>query len=678
MVADLTGVYAPSCESFPLHSTEVPGSRVPGQTGHYRNAIWNDLKGVLGRWTLTEMWESGLHQAHDRPCLGHREVISTEPMKWAPEYTWQTFDEVDKRRRALGTAIENLFRSGGFPVGQEFEGVGIWSVNRPEWQIVDLACTAYGKVTVALYDTLGPGAVEYVINHSELPIVFCAAKQLSSLLACADNCPTLKMIVSMDRLDPTTKAALVKTGTEKGVEIKEIRELEADGRRDIIKPFKAKLDQVAVICYTSGTTGDPKGVVITHGNMSAAVLGYLHGMPVLPFNFVLFSYLPLAHIYGRLVELITLAMGGCVGYFTGSPSNLLSDIQCLRPHFLPSVPRVLNRVYGSVMATARAPGLKGVLFRRAMAAKLYYLKETGVNTHALWDALVFKKVQAVLGGRIAFMCSGSAPIAPEIMDFLKIAFACEVKEGYGMTETGACTAITRYDDREGSGTVGGLTFNNEGKLVDVPELGYLSTDSPNARGELCLRGDNVFTRYYRDEKKTAEAIDADGWFHTGDVAEVDSAGRFKIIDRVKNIMKLSQGEYVALEKVTNIYSACPVVSQIFVHGDSLRDHLVAIVVPDPAVLSDISGVKFDHTAVPAVAAAIKEPRIIKAALDVMTSHARASGLKGFETVRDIHVTLDQFTVENNTMTPTFKIQRLNAYTMYKDVIDSLYAKGVVV
>ncbi|KAG9007923.1 hypothetical protein FRB94_013870 [Tulasnella sp. JGI-2019a] len=673
----ITTVPARSCKEFSERSVEMPGTKAPGQTGHYRNAQWNDMKGVLGRWTLPEMFESGLRHSRDKPCLGHRKIFSTEPMKWEAEYTWETYHEVDLRRQAMGSAIHGLFKSGRFPAGSDFEGVGIWSINRPKWQIVDLACAAYNKVTVALYDTLGPGAVEYVINHSKLPVVFCGgAKQISSLLASSDNCPCLKIIVSFDPLDATTKAALVETGREKGVEIKEFSELEADGSNNLMSPIKATFDQLAVVCYTSGTTGNPKGVMVTHWNMASAVLGHLHGLPELPVNFAMISYLPLAHIYGRLTELFTLSLGGRIGYYTGNPLNLLSDVQSLKPHYFPSVPRVLNRIYGNVMAHTRAPGLKGLLFRWALSSKLYYLKQSGSVKHALWDAIIFKKVQAVLGGDVLFISSGSAPISSEVMDFLQIAFGCEVMEGYALTETCAAVTRNRSDDQQGTGTVGGVAFVNEVKLIDVPELGYRATDTPNPRGEMCIRGDNVFSRYYKDEKSTAEAIDADGWFHTGDISEVDSAGRFKIIDRVKNIMKLSQGEYVALEKVTNVYSSLPLVSQIFVYGDSLRDHLVAVVVPDPAALSTISGVNFDPAAIPAVAAAIKEPQVVKVALDAMTAHAKASGLKGFETVKDIHFTLDQFTVENNTMTPTFKIQRKNAYDLYKDVIDGMYAKGV--
>ncbi|KAG8879913.1 hypothetical protein FRB99_004840, partial [Tulasnella sp. 403] len=216
------------------------------------------------------------------------------------------------------------------------------------------------------------------------------------------------------------------------------------------------------------------------------------------------------------------------------------------------------------------------------------------------------------------------------------------------------------------------------KLVDVPELNYHADDKPNPRGEICVKGPNVFSRYYKDEKTTAEAFDADGWFHTGDVGEFDQQGRLKIIDRVKNIMKLSQGEYVALEKVENVYAACPLVTQILVYGNSTQDHLVAVVIPDPTTLAPVAsavGHKFDPTNPAAVAAAIRQPPVVKAALDALTDFARKDGgLKGFETVKAVHLTMEQFTVDNGTLTPTFKLRRRDACAMYKDVLEGLYAK----
>ncbi|KAG9025800.1 hypothetical protein FRB95_009774 [Tulasnella sp. JGI-2019a] len=643
---------------------------------HLISARWTDLKGQYDGLTLPDLFESGLSQSADRPCLGHRELISVEPLKYASEYTWQTYTEVDERRKALGSGIHNLFQSGRLPPGQDFDGIGIWAVNRPEWQIVDLACAAYNKVSVALYDTLGPHAVEYVINHSELSLIFCSSNHLPSLIKISDNCPSLKMVVSFDPLDPSKKASLIELASQKGVEIVEMKDIEADGKKNPVQLIKATLNQLAAISYTSGTTANPKGVMLTHGNLASGTRSHLHGLTVLPPNFILISYLPLAHIYGRFLELLTLALGGCIGYFTGNPANLMADMQVLRPHFFPSVPRVLNRIYANLIAASQAPGWKGTLFRQAVAVKEANFQATGAFTHMLWDALVFRKAQAVLGGRVMFISTGSAPISRSVLDFLKIAFACEVMEGYGLTETCASGHRTLADDPQAAGTIGGVTMVNEVKLIDVPDLSYLSTDTPNPRGELCVRGANVFERYYKDEKKTREAIDEDGWFHTGDVAEVDQEGRFKIIDRVKNIMKLSQGEYVALEKVENIYSTCPGVAQVFIYGNSLKDHLVAVVIPDTNALSQICAkveYKFDPTVAPAVALAIKEPIVKKAMLDTLTVHAKKCGLKGFETVRGVHLSLEPFSVENDTMTPTFKIRRKDAYNLHKEAIDALYA-----
>ncbi|KAG9032336.1 hypothetical protein FRB95_001589 [Tulasnella sp. JGI-2019a] len=661
----------------PIQSIEIPGTKADGQTAHYRNARWTDLKGLYDGLTLTDLFESGLSQAADRPCLGHREVVSVEPLKYAPEYTWQTYTEVDRRRRAVGSGIHNMFESGRIPAGQDFQGVGIWAVNRPEWQIVDLACAAYNKVSVALYDTLGPQAVEYVINHSEISLVFCSSNHVTDLIKTSENCPSLKIIVSFDPIDQATMSSLKESASQQGLEIMVMSQIEADGRKNPVKPIKAILDQLAAVSYTSGTTSNPKGVMLTHKNLVSGTRSHLHGLTVLPQNFILISYLPLAHIYGRFLELLTLALGGCIGYFTGNPANLIADMQVLKPHFFPSVPRVLNKIYGNLQAAAKAPGVKGLLFRQAVAAKAANFQATGAFTHMFWDALVFRKAQAVLGGQVMFIASASAPISRDVMDFLKIAFSCEVMEGYGLTETCASGHRTLADDPQAAGTIGGVTMMNEVKLIDCPELAYRSTDKPNPRGELCVRGDNIFSRYYKDEKTTREAIDDDGWFHTGDVAEVDSVGRFKIIDRVKNIMKLSQGEYVALEKVENIYSTCPIVGQIFIYGDSLKDYLVAVVVPEPVALADIAasaGNRFDPSAAPAVTAAVKDSAVNKAVLDVMTAHAKKAGLKGFETVRGIHLSLEQFSIENDTMTPTFKIRRKDAYNFHKAAIDELYAK----
>ncbi|KAG9002476.1 hypothetical protein FRB94_003836 [Tulasnella sp. JGI-2019a] len=609
MVKIITALPALTAKQLPMQSVEVPNTKAPGQTAHYRNPKWDDLQGALGRATLTELFESGLAQARDRPCLGHRDLISNSTEQpnskpeWAPEYTWETYAEVDVRRKAIGSAIEALFRSNTCPSGTDFEGIGIWAINRPEWQIVDLAAQAYNKVTVALYDTLGPHAVEYVINHAELGIVFSTANHIGDLIKNSVNCPSLRVIVSFDPLDVATRAVLLEAASKTGVQIKELAELEAEGQRNPIKPIPATLDQLASVCYTSGTTSDPKGVMLTHRALASAVIGHLHGLTKMPPNWIVISYLPLAHIYGRIADFLALATGGCVGYFTGSPANLFPDMQILKPHMFPSVPRILNRIYSQAQAQGRAAGIKGTVFRHAVDAKMAYFKSTGIVQSYVWDYLVFSQLQAILGGQ--------------------------------------------------------------------------ATDKPHPRGEICVRGDDVFIKYYKDEKATSAALDADGWFHTGDVGEIDSVGRFKIVDRVKNIMKLSQGEYVALEKVENIYSSHPIIRQSYIHGDSLQDFLVAVVVPDTKVLSSIAdqaGCKFDHSSPAELATAMEDPKVKKAALDSMTAHAKKSGLKGFEMVRDIHLTSNQFTIENNTMTPTFKIRRKDAHKMYKDVIDGMYPK----
>ncbi|KAG1749004.1 uncharacterized protein EDB91DRAFT_1111955 [Suillus paluster] len=664
----------PDNVDYNIQSIAVPGTKRPGQTAHYRNAYYG-LVDVNALPTLPDIFDNGYNINPDNRLLGHRPVVSTNPLKFGT-YVWQTYRQVDGRRRRIGSALHSLFSHGELQ-GEDLETVGIWSQNRPEWQLVDFALHAYNKVGVSLYDTLGKDSVEYIINHAHLSILFTTADHIPALLKLAPKVAVMKMIVSFDSLSPDAYKAFVAWGETVGVQVKELSEFEKYGEEHLIPPLPVSRDTVASLCYTSGTTSQPKGVILTHGNLASSAYSNMFGMDYPPSTSLL-SYLPLAHIYERVVELTTVAIGGCIGFFTGDPLRLLEDAQMLKPNFFPSVPRVLNRVYQSAMAAGNVPGLKGALFRAAVRAKLEQYHTTGVSTHAFWDALVFRKVRAVLGGNLVLVCTGSAPISAEVIDFLKIALFCEVTEGYGMTENcGVCTHTCAADPNCG-GTIGPPQPVNELKLVDVTSMNYTVEDKPNPRGELCVRGPNCFTSYYKDEKNTRETL-KDGWIHTGDVAEIDAQGRFKIIDRVKNIMKLSQGEYVALEKVENMYAACPIVQQIFVHGDSLQSYLLAVVVPDPVTLaplvSTILGQKITPDDIPALEKAIKDHRVIAQVLTVLNKEAKKNRLTGFETIKRIHISLHPFSIEDNTLTPTLKLRRKDAFEKYTSELQALYALG---
>ncbi|EIW85421.1 long-chain-fatty-acid-CoA ligase [Coniophora puteana RWD-64-598 SS2] len=677
-MAPVTSIPYPSTLDYKNQGVPVPGTERPGQTPHYRNGVWGyisvDTPGALK--TLYEIFENGYAHNPNARLLGHRPKLSDSPLKFGP-YVWQTYKEVDVRRRRLGSALHHLFQKGDLKA-HDLPTVGIWAQNRPEWQIVELALHAYDKVGVSLYDTLGKDSVEYIINHAQLSIVFTTPDHIPALLKSAPKCPTMKAIVSLDALNPQARTAFNAWGESFGIKIYELSELEALGQANLIDPIIPTPETIASICYTSGTTSNPKGVVLTHGNLALSAYSNLFGLEYPPSS-CLFSYLPLAHIYERVMELATIATGGCVGYFTGDPLRLLEDVQELKPQFFPSVPRVLNRIYQSAMAAGQLPGIKGALFRAAVKAKMDNFKATGATTHTFWDAVVFRKVRAVLGGNLMLVSTGSAPISAEVMDFLKIALGCEVVEGYGMTENcGTCTHTVK-DDRSASGSIGPPQPVNELKLVDVPSMNYTSKDKPNARGELCVRGANCFSVYYKDEKNTSETVH-DGWIHTGDVAEVDAHGRFRIVDRVKNIMKLAQGEYVALEKVENLYSACPLVSQIYVHGDSLQSYLTAVVVPEPSTFAPlVASTTGDPSITPentaALTKALRDPRVVAETLRVLTREAKKNKLTGFETVKRLHLSLSPFSVEDNTLTPTFKLRRKDAYAKFKTELDALYALG---
>ncbi|XP_044486934.1 long chain acyl-CoA synthetase 6, peroxisomal-like [Mangifera indica] len=575
------------------------------------------------------------------------------------EYKWMTYGEAGNARTALGSGL--LYH--GIPKGS---CIGIYFINRPEWLIVDHACSAYSFISVPLYDTLGPDAVKYIANHASIKAIFCVPETLNSLLSFLAEIPTVSLVVVVGGMDDQMPSLPSSTG----VQVVTYTKLLSQGRSNP-QPFSPpNSDDVATICYTSGTTGTPKGAVLTHGNLIANVAGATFSYKFSPSD-VYISYLPLAHIYERANQIMIVYFGVSVGFYQGDNMKLMDDLAALRPTIFCSVPRLYNRIYAGITNAVKTSGvLRERLFYAAYNSKKQALL-SGKNPSPMWDKLVFNKIREKLGGRVRFMCSGASPLSPDVMDFLKICFGGRVTEGYGMTET-SC-AISAMDEGDNlTGHVGSPSPACEVKLVDVPEMNYTSEDQPYPRGEICVRGPIVFKGYYKDEVQTKEIIDEDGWLHTGDIGLWLPGGRLKIIDRKKNIFKLAQGEYIAPEKIENAYAKCKFVAQCFVYGDSLNSSVVAVVSVDHDVLKGWAaseGIKYKD-----LEQLCNDPRTKAAVLADMDATGREAQLRGFEFVKALTLVHEPFTLENGLLTPTFKIKRPQAKQYFAKAISDMYAQ----
>ncbi|KAI1236196.1 hypothetical protein IHE44_0001473, partial [Lamprotornis superbus] len=604
--------------------------------------------------TLYEVFQRGVSISGNGDCLGYR--------KPKQPYQWLTYKQVSDRTKYLGSG---LLQKGCQPSSDQF--IGIFAQNRPEWIISEYACYTYSMVAVPLYDTLGPEAIVYIVNKAEISVVICDTPAKAEVLL--KNCeekktPCLKIIVLMDLFDKE----LQDRGAKVGIEILSLQEVEELGRNNIREPVPPKPEDLSVVCFTSGTTGNPKGAMLTHQNVvsnAAAFLRCTENTIECTSSDVAISYLPLAHMFERVVQAVVYSCGAKVGFFQGDIRLLTDDMKTLKPTLFPVVPRLLNRIYDKIQSGANTP-VKNCLLKFAVFMKTAEIKQGIIRNDSIWDKLVFKKVQETMGGKVRIMVTGAAPISPSVLTFLRAALGCQIFEAYGQTECSAGSTFSMPGDWT-TGHVGAPLACNIIKLDDVEEMSYFSS---NNEGEVCIKGPNVFKGYLKDPEKTAEAIDKDGWLHTGDIGKWLPNGTLKIIDRKKNIFKLAQGEYIAPEKIENVYIGSAPVAQVFVHGESLRSFLIGIVVPDAEMLPEFAaklGVKGSFEEL------CKNPAVKKAILDDMIRLGREAGLKSFEQVKDLYIHTELFSVENGLLTPTLKAKRGDLVKFFQKEIEALYS-----
>uniref|UniRef100_A0A8D2P2Q4 Arachidonate--CoA ligase n=1 Tax=Zosterops lateralis melanops TaxID=1220523 RepID=A0A8D2P2Q4_ZOSLA len=536
-----------------------------------------------------------------------------------------TILQVSDRTKYLGSG---LLQKGCQPSSNQY--IGIFAQNRPEWVISEYACYTYSMVAVPLYDTLGPEAIVYIVNKADISVVICdtPAKAEVLLKNCEDKkTPCLKIIVLMDLFDKELKDR----GDKVGIEILSLQEKQSEPQLTLLDLSK----------------GNPKGAMLTHQNVVSNAAAFLRCIEVRCSP----GYIP--------------HCGAKVGFFQGDIKLLTDDMKTLKPTLFPVVPRLLNRVYDKIQSGANTP-VKRFLLNFAVFMKMAEIKQGIIRNDSIWDKLVFKKVQETMGGRVRIMVTGAAPISPSVLTFLRAALGCQIFEAYGQTECSAGSTFSMPGDWT-TGHVGAPLACNIIKLDDVEEMSYFAS---NNEGEVCIKGPNVFKGYLKDPEKTAEAIDKDGWLHTGDIGKWLPNGTLKIIDRKKNIFKLAQGEYIAPEKIENVYIRSAAVAQVFVHGESLRSFLIGIVVPDAEMLPEFAaklGVKGSFEEL------CKNPAVKKAILDDLIRLGREAGLKSFEQVKDLYIHSELFSVENGLLTPTLKAKRGDLVKFFQKEIEALYS-----
>ncbi len=545
--------------------------------------------------------------------------------------------------------------------------VAVFSDTRLQWLVWDLAISASQAITVPIYASNTPEEVRYLLEHSESVLVFVdhdestktQAGRLTRLRQKLAECPSVRQVVLHEGAVSGERELTVADLRARGAEAHAAR---PEAFEERVRAIQA--DDTCTLIYTSGTTGPPKGVMLTHRNWAYEAQSVMDISLLVPEDSVLL-FLPLAHSFGQVVKAAWLRIGFKL-IFAESLEKLMANLVETKPTILPAVPRVFEKVYNGVVSNgSAAPGLKGRMFRWAFAlfdeyaeAKLHGREPSSSLGMLLARKLVFTKVRATLdeklGGRMRQYITGGAPLAPKIAYFFDLS-GYKVLEGYGLTETSAASCVNRPEKIK-IGTVGPPLPGTEVKLA--PD------------GEVLLRGPGVMKGYFKNEQATTEVLEADGWFHSGDIGEVDADGFVRITDRKKDIIVTAGGKNVAPQNIENTLKTFPLISQAIVHGDQ-RQYLVVLltVAEEPArkLLAD------QGVTVSSYAELSQRPEI-RAALQAILDKVNAD-LPSYGSLKRFAVMDAEFSQETGELTPSLKVKRKFASQKYKAQLDRLYAGG---
>jgi long-chain acyl-CoA synthetase len=599
--------------------------------------------------TLTEMFNAVFAHYHGRM---DKFALSR---KVNGKYQGITHDELHREVLAFAGFLKSI----GIEKGDR---VALLSENRPQWVVADMATLMIGAVNVPLYPSLPPNQIAYIIQNSECKAVITSTMlQLNKIRKIRAEIPTVQSVISFNELDAPDD-----TVTEFEA-AKKIGEKFNHEHPNAIASLELSEHDLATLVYTSGTTGNPKGVMLTHRNLCENIKSCNESMcKTLPIDErdSTLSFLPLCHTYERTAGYyLIFACGGTINY-AESIETITMNLTEVRPTIVITVPRLFERIKSGLFKSVdSSPAAKKKLFYWALNVGYAYAKAKRQGKfapilaaqYALADSLVLSKVKERFGGRLRYFISGGAALPKETGELFE-ALGIIILEGFGLTETSPVTHVNRAHKVK-YGTVGPPIHNVEHKIA--PD------------GEILLRGPNVMKGYWRDEQATKEVIDEDGWFHTGDIGEIDEDNYLKITDRKKHIIVNSGGKNIAPLPIENLIAASPLVEQVVVIGEK-RPFLSAIIVPNFDTLktfADQNGIKYESNL-----DLMQKEEVKKLYDDLLRKISR--NLASHEKVRRFLLVAEQFSIDKGEMTPTLKIKRKVVEQKFKDEIEALY-KGLV-
>ncbi|XP_068174186.1 long-chain-fatty-acid--CoA ligase 3a [Antennarius striatus] len=631
--------------------------------------------------TLDRMFEYSATKFPKRHCLGTREVISEEDEPQSNgkmfkkvvlgEYRWLSYEDVFTAASQLGRGLTSLGQRPKY-------NIAIFCETRAEWMISALACFMHNFRLVTLYSTLGGPAVTHGLNETHVTHIITSRELLETKLKhILADVPRLLHIIVVDGASTSWPGFTRGISIHNMTDVQKLGASDENASRERERPLPS---DIAVIMYTSGATGIPKGVMIAHSNIIAGITGMANRIPNLCEEDTYIGYLPLAHVLELSAEMVSFSHGCRIGY--SSPLTLADqspkikegskgDASVLQPTLMAAVPEIMDRIYKNVMTKVEAMNaVQRTLFVLAYNYKLEQLAK-GRGT-PLCDRLVFRKISSLLGGRTRVLLSGGAPLSAATQRFMNVCLCCPVGQGYGLTETCGAGTITELWDYS-TGRVGAPLVCCEIKLKDWVEGDYRSTDKPRPRGEVLIGGPNITMGYYQSFTRSQDDFftDDDGqrWFCTGDIGEFQEDGCLKIIDRKKDLVKLQAGEYVSLGKVEAILKGCPLVDNICVYASSDEAYVIGFVVPNEKQLLALAnqyGVRGSWEEL------CNSKEMEELLLKVITEAALEAQLERFEIPRKIRLSPEPWTPDKGLVTDAFKLKRVELKRHYLEDIERMY------